>query len=111
MKILEKSVEIVLDNILKNGITNVTENECKKSEVDKLVEEGYLTKTDVSSFDMWQYRVTPTYEGENYFQNKKKFIIKKRIGWVIAFFKILFSVITALFSWIVKILPFQQKEE
>ena len=86
MELLDKNLELLLRHLLEEDIQSVTKNECGKSEIDYLIEYGYFTYLDSSSFDGWEYKITPTQRGKYYFENKRKYIKaqqrEKAIKWI-----------------------------
>lgn len=74
MELLDKNLELLMQKLLEKDIHYVSENECQKSEIDYLIENGYFTKNDYSTFDGWKYEITPTQKGKYYFENKRKYI-------------------------------------
>lgn len=86
MELLDKNLELLMQNLLEKEIHSVSENECQKSEIDYLIENGYFTMIDQSTFDGWKYEITPTQRGKYYFENKRKYIKaqqrEKAIQWI-----------------------------
>lgn len=106
MEILDKNLELLLKKLLENEATCVSEEECEQSEVDYLINNGYFTKKDASTFDGWQYLIEPTQKGKYYFSNKQAYIKafrrEKIIQWVCYAISLAISIATLVATIITK---------
>ena len=76
---LDKSSEMTLNLILKNGVfpMELTDEFWDKSQIEALIHYGYLNKVaEENTTDIvggWHCWVTPTYEGKNYIKIKNEY--------------------------------------
>lgn len=86
MDLLDENLELLLKNLLENKKKNVSEFDCKRSEIDALIERGYFTKIDKKTMSGWEYAIEPTQKANYYFYNKNKYkkaVRQENIGkWV-----------------------------
>ena len=73
MELLDKTTEQLLQEILSKKIKNVDEKFCSKCQIDALVQGGYVTYIDSTTFSGWSGIIAPTQKGVAYFDRKKKY--------------------------------------
>lgn len=82
--LLDKSLEDTLKQLYEDTFNGVVEDFCLKSAVysenhiKELERYGYVTIKDSSTLSGWECLATLTYNGINYFKNKKQFIKENR---------------------------------
>lgn len=80
--LLDEDDEKLLEYIKsKDGFITLTKNKCDSSQIDKLIQSGYIEKRfDICRklIDEWQCDVRITHYGRKYKDNKEKYIKQKR---------------------------------
>lgn len=90
--LLDKKLEDTLSRIIDltfYGVVSevvITDNEYSAIEIEELLKHGYITAKDTSTLSDSSWIISLTYNGKNYFEHKKKYILENRrtntIEWI-----------------------------